>query len=349
MRTFFVAAVTISLCLWYTSQVQAYCLLTVKGTPKYVAWKTQPVAYRISSNLTDPSILAAIHKAFATWEAVGCSKLAFKKAGTFPICSDAACLAFGKTKATIDVYWFTAKSDLFKNTSTPGAPYATFAYPMHDSAGGIAGASIGVNAFDFKWKTTGAGGFLDAQNEMTALVGGVIGLTDNGIKGTTMSGKITYGETAKRTLAQDDMDGVRHLYLGAGCAAPPAPGSNGCSKGTPVGDGPPPKLDMGPAKEGGADGPGTDGPAASDNSASPDGPYSDSDKSGADSTQKQCTATSQCDTGYICSAEGQCVKMGGEEEEGCGCEVSPSGDGRLALLSLLLSGLWLSRRRRCRP
>jgi len=354
MRTFFVAATAMVLSLLYTVPVQAYCLLTVKGNPKYVAWKTLPVGYRVSSNLTDASVLAAIHQAFSTWEAVKCSQLAFKKAGTFTLCSDAPCLAFGKTKATIDVYWFTGKSDLFKNTSTPSAPYATFAYVNHDSAGAITGGSIGVNAFDFKWKTTGAGGFLDVQNEMTALVGGVIGLTDSGIKGTTMSGKITYGETAKRTLAQDDMDGVSHLYLVKGCPAPPSPGSNGCSKGIPVGDGPPPKLDLGPVNEGGTDGPstegGADGPVSGDKQASFDGPTSGSETSTEGGSAKQCTSTSQCPAGYICSAEGQCVKLGGQEgedEEGCGCGVGARGGGRLALLSLLLlGGLLLLRRRR---
>ena len=198
MRYISVALAALALLLSYPARTQAYCLNMVKG--KSLAWKTMPVSYRVSGNLKDAAVLAAIHKAFATWGSVGCSELAFKKAGTFSLCSDAACLAFGKTKGTIDVYWFTGKSDLFKNTSNPGSPYATFAHPIYDKASAIVGASIGVNAFDFKWKTTGAGGFLDVQNEMTALVGGVIGLADSGIKGTTMSGKITYGETAKRTL-----------------------------------------------------------------------------------------------------------------------------------------------------
>jgi len=344
MRYISVALAALALLLSYPARTQAYCLNMVKG--KSLAWKTMPVSYRVSGNLKDAAVLAAIHKAFATWGSVGCSELAFKKAGTFSLCSDAACLAFGKTKGTIDVYWFTGKSDLFKNTSNPGSPYATFAHPIYDKASAIVGASIGVNAFDFKWKTTGAGGFLDVQNEMTALVGGVIGLADSGIKGTTMSGKITYGETAKRTLAQDDIDGVRHLYLSKGCPAPPKPGSNGCSKGTPVGDGPPPKLDAGPA----ADGPVADGPqkpaeGGADKPPTADGPTSGSEASTADSKPGQCTATSQCSPGSICSAEGQCVKIGGDDEDGgCGCRVGRGDAGGLALLGLV-GLLWCRRRR----
>ena len=344
MRSVFVSLAVLALTLSYPVQLHAYCLLTVTGASKYVAWKTMPVGYRVSANLTDAGILAAINKAFATWEAPTCSKLAFKSTGTFALCTDAPCLAFGKTKGTIDIYWFTGKSDLFKNTTTPSSPYATFAYVNHDGAGAISGGSIGVNAFDFKWKTTGEGGFLDVQNEMTALIGGVIGLADSGIKGTTMSGKITYGETAKRTLAQDDIDGLTHLYLVKGCPAPPSPGSNGCSKGTPVGDGPPPALDLGPAPDSGADGPttkeggGSDGPASGETSGSADGPLASPEASTADSSGKQCTSSSQCADGYICSAEGACVKLGGgegDDDDGCGCEVGQGGGGGMALLGLL--------------
>ena len=173
-----------------------------------------------------------------------------------------------------------------------------------------------------------------------------------GPHGSWLNVAITYGETAKRTLAQDDVDGLSHLYLVKGCAAPPSPGSNGCSKGTPVGDGPPPKLDLGPSNEGGADGPSTeggrDGPVSGDKPASFDGPTSGSEASAEGGSAKQCTSTSQCPAGYICSAEGQCVKVGGqqEEDEGCGCQVGSRGGGRLALLSLLLGGLLLLRRRR---
>lgn len=325
----------------YSAPADAYCLMLAKG--KTISWKATPVKYRISANLKDAAVLAAIHKAFAAWGAVGCSKLSLQKDGTFPLCADAPCKAFGTTKGTIDVYWFTGKSDLFKNTSDPKSPYASFAYPLHDGAGAISGASIGVNASDFKWSPTGAGGTIDVQGEMTALVGGVIGLADSKIAGATMSGKITYGDTSKRTLAQDDLDGLRHLYLAKGCPAPPTPGKDGCSTGTPVTDGPPPKLDVTPAQQDA----GADKQGGGDTFVGSDGASPRPEASVGDSNAGNCTATSQCGAGQICSTEGQCVNVGGDDDEGCSCAVGQGGGGS-ALLGLFAL-LWMLRRRRVRP
>ncbi len=336
----------------------AYCLKKVTGaTKKYVAWKSMPVTYRISSNLKDAKIRAAIDKAFTTWGSVKCSKLKFKKGADFTICKDAACKVFNNpSKSTIWVFWFTTTSGLCKS-SNPKLPYMSYTYFSHDNAGGFSGVSIGVNGAFYKWGTTGASSVLDVQNELTNLIGGGIGLDDSKVAGATMENKIKYGDTSKRSLHQDDINGLVYLYKNPGCPSPPPPGSNGCSKGgTTKTDGP-----VKPPKDGKVTPP-KDGPVTPPK----DGPVTPPKDGGVDSTTtgneggttypeggtyadtgggSGCTKHSDCASG-VCTIEGKCVKQGGGEDDdgGCSCEV-PAAPGPALPLALLLGLALLARRR----
>ena len=349
-----VAALTIcaTVCLALAgTEARGYCLKKVIGATKpYVSWKTMPVTYRISSNLKDAKILAAIDKAFATWAAVKCSKLKFKKGTPFTICKDAACKAFTNPTKYIDVYWFTTTSALFKNTANPKMPYMSYVYFSHDNAGGFSGVSIGVNGSGYKWSDTGTSTTLDVQNEMTRLIGGGIGLDDSKVAGATMYNQIKFGDTTKRSLHQDDINGLIYLYKDKGCPSPPAPGSNGCSSGGTI------KLDgpVTPPKDGPVT-PAKDGPVtpAKDGGSTtkPDSQSTGSEGgSGADiGGSSGCTQPSDCASDEVCTIEGKCVKQGGgdsDDDGGCSCEVAPRPGPALALM--LLMGLALLVRRRWR-
>jgi hypothetical protein len=187
-----------------------------------------PVTYHVSDNLQDPATLAAIDQAFATWAAVACAELSFVNGGQFTMCTAAdktACPAgtvhFDHATAEIYVFWYDAA-----NASAYPANPQFFASRMlwYGTSQDLVGASIAVNGFDYAWDTTGGNATtLDVQNEMTALVGGVIGMAKSTVPGATMYPDTQFGDTSKRTLAQDDIDGVTYLYPDPSCPTPPPP------------------------------------------------------------------------------------------------------------------------------
>jgi hypothetical protein len=221
----------------------AYCLTKMtQGTSPYAKWvTTAPVTYRVSNNLTDPQLLAAIDAAFATWGAEVCSTLKLAKGAQFTPCFQTPCAAntlqFLQTSGHINVFWYKTA------TGYPSNPqYVAYMYITHDGAGTITNASIAINGFNYKWNGTGGSGpqmILDLQNAMTGFIGNVIGLDDSNVPGASMYPGLVFGDTSKRTLAQDDIDGLVYLYKATGCPAPPPPGANGCSVAPPPDAGPP--------------------------------------------------------------------------------------------------------------
>ena len=320
-----------------------YCLEMPPGaTKKFVAWKTLPVEYRVSSNLKDAKILAAIDAAFKTWGTVKCSKLTFKKGKSFALCKDTACAAFKNPKTSIFIFWFDKPATLL-------GKYISYGYYSHDNAGGFAGASVAVNASTYKWGTTGVATEFDVQNEMTAFVGGVIGLKDSKVAGSSMYNGFKPGDTTKRSLHQDDINGLLYLYGTSACPKPPAPGAGGCSAGTaPPGDGPVKPPADGPVKPP-ADGPvkpPADGPvtppadgSSPGNEGSTTWPDSGPAQYDTNGGSTGCTKQTDCAAGELCTIEGKCVKQGagGEEDDGGCCSVGHrSGPvGPLLLLGLL--------------
>jgi hypothetical protein len=209
----------------------AYCLLKTNNTPDpYVAWQTLPVTYRVSTNVTDPQILAAIDQAFQTWQAVSCANLTFQKGASFNICTTTPCPAgtvpFQHNQTSINIFWFTSATG-FPSSSQ----YVAYTNLLYTTQGAIIGAAIAGNAVKKTRSTSGSPTLseLDVQNEMVAFIGRAIGLDDSNVPGASMAPMITFGDISKRTLAQDDLDGLAYLYPVSGCPTPPQPGSNGCS------------------------------------------------------------------------------------------------------------------------
>lgn len=96
------------------------------------------------------------------------------------------------------------------------------------------------------------------------MIGTVIGLTYSNVKSSVMSSDpFQYCSTNRRTLTQDDKDGLAYLYYDKSCTKPAEPGADGCSSGTsPTTDGgAKPTTDAGtrPATDGGGTNPTSDG------------------------------------------------------------------------------------------
>lgn len=362
---------TVAALLLCAADARAYCLLLVNKSP--VKWKTAPVVYSVSSNVTDAKVLAAIDAAMKTWTSVACADLTAKKGASFPICTDAACASFKKPK-DIQVFWFTKTHPMFANAANPKVPYLSSAYYFHDGKGGLTGYAIAINAADYKWDTNGGSAskaIFDVQNEMTAKLGEALGLEASKVKTASLHDKYSYGDTSKRALDTDDIQGITYLYLKSGCTSPPAPDATGCSKtapapdgGPPASDGPVPQTDTGPAGDGPVTAADQGGTTADQGGTAADQGGTTADQGGA----KQCTSSTQCPSGQVCTAEGKCVSTGGTcsassdcgEGEVCTKEgkcVSTGGDDGCAVASgapaagwpaalLVLALLLCARRRR---
>ncbi len=85
--------------------------------------------------------------------------------------------------------------------------------------GNLLDADIIVNGQSFTWRTDGSEKYHDLANSMTHEVGHFLGLDHSDARDATMYPSAPTGETDKRDLAQDDLQGLYFLY-GNGDAPP---------------------------------------------------------------------------------------------------------------------------------
>jgi hypothetical protein len=331
MRARWIATLSAALVLCLQADAAAYCLNVPSALGKPIAWQTIPVTYHVSDNLTDTAILAAIDAAFTTWGSVQCSTLKFTKGAQFKMCTEsdinkcpAGTVHFEHGTPYLYVFWYdSSNSSAFPTASTSAA----YNYVWYGMIGSISAASLAVNAFQYKWDGNGGDQtnlVFDTQSEIMPLIGAVIGLTESKTAGAVMYPGMTYGSTTKRTLTQDDKDGLVYLYKDASCAAPPAPDP---SCGTVV-----PPTDGGGTTTG--DGGGT---TTGDGGGTTTG-------DGGGTTTGDGGGTTTGDGGGTTTGDGG---GGGGDDDGCGCVIGGHGQLRTgALLLLLCLGLVLVARRR---
>ncbi len=329
---------------------EAWCVTKYPSTTGYGSWETVPIKYRVSANLTDAAILAAIDKAFQTWGSVNCSKLAFQKDATFTF----AQIPFKQATGAIFIYWVSDAKD-WAATGVTQDNYI-YRYGGYDMKGFTTSSSLAINAFKYTWKASGASASeFDVQNILTHFIGFAVGLEKSNLPTAVMGMTPGFGLSPNMmTLTQDDKDAVTFLYPkpGAGCTIPGAPGANNCSGATPppAGDGvkkdsgpPPPLGDAKTPPAGDAKTP----PVGSDAKTPPPVDYGSSTPyEGGTPPSGKCTSNSQCGSDEICTIDGTCLKTGGEK--GCGgCEIGAQRrTPALALLGLGLGLLLALRRRR---
>lgn len=65
---------------------------------------------------------------------------------------------------------------------------------------------------DMRWNNTGGSEFYDVQNNITHELGHALGLSHSEYEEATMYYGTGLGETSKRTLHQDDINGFHAIY-----------------------------------------------------------------------------------------------------------------------------------------
>ena len=189
------------LCLWVTD-TQAYQVYTTSNGG-VVKWDTTSETYFINTSGGPSGTLSAIQSAMQTWTSVATSSFEFIYGGD----ASSSCgirdgvngVCFGSMGSTGTL----AKGSIWYDLDT----------------GQILETDIKFNT-DYNFKTDGSADAYDVQNIATHELGHSLGLADlygSSDSDKTMYGYAAQGETKKRTLSQDDMDGITYLYPSGYC------------------------------------------------------------------------------------------------------------------------------------
>jgi hypothetical protein len=163
-----------------------------------IKWVTSDVLYYINPSGGPSGNLSAIQASMQTWTDVGTSSFTFLYGGTttntaFGTDDGANIVCFGSMG-----YGILAENRLW----------------FYTNSGQIIDSDIKFNT-NYTWATNGSSGAYDVQNVGTHELGHSLSLADlyNAADSEkTMYGYASAGETKKRTLHQDDIDGITYLY-----------------------------------------------------------------------------------------------------------------------------------------
>jgi hypothetical protein len=202
-----------------TAPVSAYLHLSIsiRGRTTPITWSVTPVRW-VSSGVDAPGVTAsqfqsALNAAFATWEAVPTSRIAFQYGGvTAARPSD--------DNDGLNVMGFEAHEDLERTLAATSFTFDTV-------TGAIVESDVFFNTA-FPWSTSGAATAFDLQSVATHEIGHFIGLGHSALGETELaagSGRrvlaaaavmfpIAFGRgvTLDRTLLPDDIAGASALY-----------------------------------------------------------------------------------------------------------------------------------------
>lgn len=185
-------------------------------SPLPVCWSERSINYVINSAGSDdlrmddgsPLSLAleeAVQGAFAAWTGPECSNISITYNGTT---EDNRVGYFKDGKDTNLIIW--QEEWPYADTSA----YALTSVTFSASDGSISDADIELNGEFFTWSTKEIPGpnEVDLRNTLTHEIGHFIGFDHSSLPEATMFASAPLGETSKRTLAEDDLDGVCAVY-----------------------------------------------------------------------------------------------------------------------------------------
>jgi predicted Zn-dependent protease with MMP-like domain len=186
------------------SPAEAYSLkMNAEGDA--LRWLETPVSYRINpsnrSGLDETEVETLIHGAFDQWQAVSRVPLSFDYQGetdiSTPDYADKANVVFFEDEWPAD--W--------------DAGFLALTFTWSVDYGEIIAFDMAINE-SFEWTVGGQKGKHDLYNAVTHEVGHAVGMGHSEVFDATMFADSQTGDTAKRSLAEDDAQGLRYLYSG---------------------------------------------------------------------------------------------------------------------------------------
>lgn len=196
IKTFKYLILIFIICFW-NAETFAYKVCLTDGG-KDIKWKNPETTYFINTAGGPSGTISAVEAGMQTWTDVATSNFIFYYGGT--ISSSAHGTNDGINIATFG--------------SLPEGTVAENRYWYFTSNGRLLDSDIRFNTY-YSWSTTGTPGTYDLQNVGTHEHGHSLCLKDlysGSDSDKTMYGYVSKNETKKRTLQQDDIDGISFLY-----------------------------------------------------------------------------------------------------------------------------------------
>jgi hypothetical protein len=194
----------------FCAEASAFVLQKTGGN-KYEYWiqGDMPIAYKVCRGTGDALPLEwipAITSGFDTWEAVSTAAVSFSYTGT------SSTNTKGNDGQNV-VIWVTEDGNWSYGSNV--SAYTTVW--INSSTGRILGFDMEINATPTRiathpWSASGEAGKMDLQNAVTHEVGHVLGLGHVDNPDATMYPYLDLGETKKRDLDADDVNGVSFVY-----------------------------------------------------------------------------------------------------------------------------------------
>jgi hypothetical protein len=185
--------------------------------PRPVHWPVRCVQYYVNEDGTadipgnstglDPSVLAAIDASFEAWTQVSQSDMTLQYGGLTN--EDRA--EYVESRGDLG----NANVVMWRDDTWPYASASAFAITsvtFDPATGVISDADIELNGEHHQFTTGDVGIRVDVQNTLTHEVGHFIGFDHSPLRDATMFGMAPEGETQKRTLHADDIEGLAQVY-----------------------------------------------------------------------------------------------------------------------------------------
>jgi MYXO-CTERM domain-containing protein len=206
--------IALALCAAAFTQVAWTGYATKSGVP--IRWYEPTVDVKaddaLCADVPAEDALAAIRESFGTWNAVACMQPKMQDAGTVHGVPPFA----GKSPSQRgnDLVIF-EDADAWAATADPakGAGVIALTTLFYDPTTGQARSyALEVNDGAFTFATGVQAGKMDLANTLTHEFGHVLGLDHSDVRNATMFYSASFGDVAKRTLADDDTTGICTLY-----------------------------------------------------------------------------------------------------------------------------------------
>jgi hypothetical protein len=194
-------AIFILITLVWTAKIFGYEVCTT-NSGKYIKWLYPNATYLINDSDGPSGSITAILEGMQTWTDIATSEFIFYYGGTTT--STAHGINDGNNIVTFGL--------LGVGTAAENRSWYKTLPPSRE--GELLDSDVRFNTY-YTWSTTGSPGTYDIQNVGTHEHGHSLCLVDlySGIDSEkTMYGNVSSGETKKRTLEQDDIDGITHIY-----------------------------------------------------------------------------------------------------------------------------------------
>ena len=241
------------------ARAEAY-VLQKAGSGDVIRWAESCIQYSLYESgvpgIEMSDLRDAIRASFDAWENVDCAYFYFEET------EDASCDQIGYQEDTGNMNLL-----IFRDTSWSidgdhdASAIALTTTSWDDLSGRMLDADIEFNAQHFDFGVDGSMNKADIQNTATHEIGHVLGLDHTNVREATMYPTAGTGDTDKRSLAQDDIDGLCKLYPlehdrgickaphcgldvsctstscdSSGIAYTPAPDENGCTAAVHLGN-----------------------------------------------------------------------------------------------------------------